>query len=986
MRNPNLDPKVLIVGGDVRIKPTHFLYPSFFLDESPKNHQLSTCFEPTSHPTLLSSSSSSSCRPYDCLGAILLLSPRALQLLQSVDLFDDVMAHGVKHWQLQIYSNTSATPVPAPFTAAAPLSTATPTTTFDATVLPPDAVYSYKLWENKATDHNFCLSIEQSQLCQLLETALFKRYNIPVDYDCQLVDIQYGGGLENTVFMENEFDADFYLGGDRMNAMTTADTTINSTIQPIIATIKHQQQEQSYQQNCIQVCQTQFLLVANGKSSIVRRKLTDKFQVRQHDQYWRQRMQRQPSLKNASACKNTVAIVDNEGRPFSYSLVVKMKTNYPELKPISIVTKSEGTLILLVHNNYASMMVQQKKGSMKEPLPLVKTQKLVQKLLQPYDIEFLDTCDYYYFTDSTFSSTTGFDAPNMDSRLFFVGDASHETHPPGWISPDMGFEQAINLCWKLKLHMQHRSTPQLLDTYYTETQIKKKDASMASNVLLRLLNDSISITKGGGMAKLLQGHRHCFIGGMLLENNVLNLKCPQTRKVQRGSVGTLAPNARLKPYNLSQLLTQQTNHQYTKSPSLALQPHDKDNKIRKHLPSDLLSTNNDSRSQQEDQGATTKLKFLRGLFAFPSSKKNQPLTSSSVSTTASSTVIAPTNDKWKGIRANHYHLWDQLPSHIGVASSRPTFTVIVLCGSLLDHNSIAALRKLKKHLDQSNSFLRSFEYPSHQYSQQQQQQQPLSQSKSTPTHGSRSLANISNTTASFYSGMPMPSVPPSKTQPQPQPRRSESSSSFYSVKSSNSSTDESMTNDSQYQVRRDSHGTSLKSPQSSIFTRFSTTSSTDRYSMATTVSNSSTISNTNSPPPPVPPLPPSVEKKYDDTTQESPPTSSSSPLFSFICLTTSTKSECSRFLSEQTPYSLHQLFPFGLTKTFLDHDQQAHQLYAVKDHKPTLIIIRPDGYVGAQMAIDGPHLHELDRYFDQFLLPVVDFSSAAAIVADDYCL
>jgi hypothetical protein len=501
------------------------------------------------------------------------------------------------------------------------------------------------------------------------------------------------------------------------------------------------------------------------------------------------------------------------------------------------------------------------------------------------------------------------------------------------------------------------------------------------------------------MTKLLQGHRHCFIGGMLLENNELNMDCPQTRKVQRGSVGTLAPNGRLKPYNLNQLLTQQSSNHHR---ATSLAPNIKTDKKPNHQSIISLAPNSNNSNYQSDINisSTNKLKFLRSLFTFPHNKKNQsaPVAITGTTTPSSALASATTSDKWKGIRANHYHLWDQLPSHTGDTNlQQSTFTILVLCGSLLDSNSLSALRRLKKHLDQPNSFLRMFEYPQHQYShhqqqQQQQQQQKMTRSKSTPTDSSRSTLSDTVETS--------PAPPQSKLRQTQQPRRSESSSSFYSVRSNSSSTDESISNDSNPQYYRDSINTNLQSHRSSLFTRFSSSSNTDRYSMATTISNSSTTSNSLPPPlPSIPPLPSELDNQYSaspsslhtTTSEPTPPPlpPSSSSMFSFVCLTTSSKSECSQFLSEQTPYSLHQLFPFGLTKTFLDHDQQCHQSYAIKDQQqalPTLVVIRRDGYVGARIDIRDQPLYELDRYFDRILLPVVDFSSAAALVADDYCL
>lgn len=248
------------------------------VEKSPGNDHPVADIQPTSLPTFLSCSLPAR----DCPGTILLLSPRALQLLQSLNLYDDVVASGVKHGQLQIHTNTATTT-----TAAAPVPASSPATpsmspTYESPALL-DTIHSYKLWENKATDQNFCLSIERSKLCYLLEDALFQRYGIQVDYDCELIDVRHGGGVENIVYMENELDSNFYLGNDQLLADASSPTTTcgtssaktKSKSSPVMVTIR--QQGNQHNQQRIRICLTQYIAVTCGKSNLLQRLPGKKF-------------------------------------------------------------------------------------------------------------------------------------------------------------------------------------------------------------------------------------------------------------------------------------------------------------------------------------------------------------------------------------------------------------------------------------------------------------------------------------------------------------------------------------------------------------------------------------------------------------------------------------------------------------------------------------------------------------------------------------
>ncbi|KAI8137559.1 FAD binding domain-containing protein [Fennellomyces sp. T-0311] len=113
-------------------------------------------------------------------------------------------------------------------------------------------------------------------------------------------------------------------------------------------------------------------------------------------------------------------------------------------------------------------------------------------------------------------------------------------------------------------------------------------------------------------------------------------------------------------------------------------------------------------------------------------------------------------------------------------------------------------------------------------------------------------------------------------------------------------------------------------------------------------------------------------------------TTTASNMFTFTYITSSSKTEIIKFLSDTKPAIVHATFPLGLDKVYLDHDQQSHTLYNIKT--PSVVIVRPDGYIGTTISINDLNFEKLDTYFDTFLRPPIDMTSAAAMAADYYDL
>lgn len=288
------------------------------------------------------------------------------------------------------------------------------------------------------------------------------------------------------------------------------------------------------------------------------------------------------------------------------------------------------------------------------------------------------------------------------------------------------------------------------------------------------------------------------------------------------------------------------------------------------------------------------------------------------------------------IKTTHYRLVDRM------LSGSFSFTLLVFAGSIAERENLALLQRFRRHLEEPHSFYKRYEklhYPfGYRVTEQHQQLQRSSSSSSSTqhrdSHGWRdtirssrsSTTTTSSSAASFFrfSASLFPSPPTSP------------------VSSS---------------AGRSSFDQPRPSLDTFTYRRAHSTCST------TTPATSSTINNNND----------------------------KGALFSFLYITTSTRTEVTKFLSDTKPSIVHATFPFGLDTVYLDHDRDCHTTYraatlpATNNHRPTIVVVRPDGYISARVELhNDTDFERLDQYFDSFLRPPIDMTSAAAMAADFY--
>lgn len=68
------------------------------------------------------------------------------------------------------------------------------------------------------------------------------------------------------------------------------------------------------------------------------------------------------------------------------------------------------------------------------------------------------------------------------------------------------------------------------------------------------------------------------------------------------------------------------------------------------------------------------------------------------------------------------------------------------------------------------------------------------------------------------------------------------------------------------------------------------------------------------------------------------------------------------------PLAYEMLGHMPLGRVFYDGDYSAHGRYGVSMEKGAVLVLRPDGWVGTVVELDGNGVEKLERYFSRFLL------------------
>lgn len=888
---------------------------------------------------------------------LLHLSPRSLQLLKQLDLLTPVLEKGIRHWKFDLYGNKG----------------------YGNQAVTAEE-QSIRLWENDTAEFNFSVTIEKSIVHELLKKYLTEELGVQINYKQELLNIE-----EIKKVPPNS-----------TNVTATNDLALYYQYRPLptlpINLVEHQNDRslksihlKDVETEQVKVWKSQAIIGADGQTSFVRQKLGI-------------------TMKNYPLQSDSTRIF--------YTLQINIiSTNFPGVRQVSTISKNKDILYIIGHQTKLYITFEHKpswsKLSVDDEIPVNLAKRHIKSVMEPYQIEFGKVKSYHRWQGNNTSSCEEY---NYESSFFFVGSAAQCMNPPGLFDVNTNFEQVQNLCWKLALSLQHSASPKLLETFDQETRLKTDEAMQASTLFKNLIGDyyqhleetnNVNPSHTRDLIYQLRRFKNCFVGTTPYSANILNnehnhddllhllrddgntvngsivdfnsstpsfefVGPPATSSGNSSAMsntyiplnlavaGNLAPNAKLKPYTLFQLLLTSTASPASVKPPLTSNlssqqlltssPNNDDedqstmkkksstppqansavkNKRGERQRSNSVTTSNASSNDSSSTNSTNNnsiwsvIPMLQKVntktttlgFKKRSSISEAVKTSTSATVPSSNATATPASpstpqpmitpasvlisaERWKSIKTNHIQLADRIQS---LNKNGCTFTILIFCGDMTEFQE--KTRHFVKLLSSPTSFLQRYE-------------------RAVTAHNNRSSV-ISTTTADHR--LSISSNTSSKQQHSQQNNASGRKSSFD-------------------QPRRES---------------FESAVDQSRFSMST-LSSSSTFHHPQQ------------------------------PLFSLLFVTSSARNDAVKYLNNTPPATVHSTFPCGLTQVLLDHDGQCYRAYNIKQNE--VVVIRPDGYIGTRIPItqEEQSFDRLNMYFDSFLRPPVDMNTAAAVVAAGY--
>ncbi|KAG1472226.1 hypothetical protein G6F56_001672 [Rhizopus delemar] len=358
-----------------------------------------------------------------------------------------------------------------------------------------------------------------------------------------------------------------------------------------------------------------------------------------------------------------------------------------------IVKREQYALYTLGHHNRMYITLEHNpcwtKINLDDEVPVSVALSYIKFVLEPYHIEFGKVESYVRWKGEQ-KKTELFE---YDNSYFFIGPSSQLSSPRGFMDLTVYLEEIQNLCWKLAFRFRQCAAPHLLETIQPEIEKKSKETVLAAGLWLHQLmkeaNPSVRT-----LIYQLNKLSCCFVGDFPYDQNEINrppetlisefdldnessfefIPPQETERRQPAAAGYLAPEGKLKPYSLLQILAStsetQTEH--------AAQPKD--------TPSPQLDT------QSIDQNEPRKR---------PNSADNDPSNSLSTFQTKCDSINnkAMSSGRWKSIKQNYSKLNDRIQ---GFNPQGICFTLLVFCGPLMLSPAVA---QFIKHLASPISFL-----------------------------------------------------------------------------------------------------------------------------------------------------------------------------------------------------------------------------------------------------------------------------------------
>lgn len=354
------------------------------------------------------------------------------------------------------------------------------------------------------------------------------------------------------------------------------------------------------------------------------------------------------------------------------------------------------------------------KVSIDEEIPALVATEHIRSMLEPYRIEFGKVKSFTRWNAKEQLTSEDY---CLNSSYFFVGSAAQSILPPGIFDVNINIEQVQMLCWKLALSLKNKSSTVLENTFESEARSKSLESIHISSVFTNLIGDyykmqeetQTNVNASHVLDILYQLNRlkSCFIGQSQLPPNILNytfedsmhgsnedltnidysgsktsfefVPPPSSTTISTSATpGSLAPNARLKPYTLFQLLLASSQPK----PSLT-----------STLSSSLLQVSQEEIKPQPDRTRSNSITSgTKWLPKFQKQSSNEPKRAS----------ISISSDRWKSIKTTYLQLTDRIRQ---VNPNGATFTLLVFCGAIED----VRLHPFIQTLNSPSSFISQYQ-------------------------------------------------------------------------------------------------------------------------------------------------------------------------------------------------------------------------------------------------------------------------------------
>ncbi|OKP02461.1 3-hydroxybenzoate 4-monooxygenase [Penicillium subrubescens] len=149
------------------------------------------------------------------------------------------------------------------------------------------------------------------------------------------------------------------------------------------------------------------------------------------------------------------------------------RTNFPDFRKKSTIRSKAGNILIIPregdNNNLTRFYIELAPGTNPKDVTLENLQSQAQAILQPYDIEFVETVWWSAYSIGQRHA----DFFHKDHRVFLAGDACHTHSPKAGQGMNVSLQDGYNIGWKLGEILTGLADPSLLETYVLE---RKKTA------------------------------------------------------------------------------------------------------------------------------------------------------------------------------------------------------------------------------------------------------------------------------------------------------------------------------------------------------------------------------------------------------------------------------------------------------------------------------------------------------------------------------